>query len=130
MNTKRSSTQSLLPVDSIDWLMDEVKQQHTLSTGRTHLRVFKVEHPVTVFVRASRCRINIQYHELEQVELHARLYNAFGLRFVTEQDDAGVYVIVKRRRLLGWISRADFLLRVPHFANLAFNLSPGTIKLD
>jgi hypothetical protein len=99
-------------------------------TLRSHLRVFAVTQPVTIFIRGTRCQVNVRYHDLDQVELHAQLYNAFGLRFVTEQDNAGVYVVVKRRRLLGLISRAEFLLVVPRYANLTFNLTPGTIRLD
>ncbi len=98
--------------------------------NRSHLRVFKVDAPVTIFVRATKCKVTVQYHELEQVELHAHLYNAFGLQFVTEQDDAGVYIVAKRRRFLGWISRAEFVLRVPAYANLAFNVTPGTVQLE
>lgn len=109
----------------------EANKQRIAARGtRSHLRVFKVDAPVTIFVRGTKCKVTVQYHELEQVELHAHLYNAFGLQFVTEQDDAGVYIVAKRRRFLGWISRAEFVLRVPAYANLAFNVTPGTVQLE
>lgn len=114
-----------------DLTLWENSKRRIAATGfRAHLRVFKVEAPVTVFVRGTKCKVMVQYHEMEQVELHAHLYNAFGLKFVTEQDDAGVYIVAKRRRFLGWISRAEFVLRVPHYANLAFNVTPGTVQLN
>ncbi|MBZ0308479.1 MAG: hypothetical protein K8I82_20605, partial [Anaerolineae bacterium] len=109
---------------------EENKRRIAASGNRSHLRVFKVDAPVTIFVRGTKCKVTVQYHELEQVELHAHLYNAFGLQFVTEQDDAGVYIVAKRRRFLGWISRAEFVLRVPAYANLAFNVTPGTVQLE
>lgn len=118
------------PNDKALQVIEAGARQLTRAARRFHLRVFKVEPPVTVFVRGSRCRVSVRYHELEQVELHAHLYNAFGLRFVTEQDEAGVYIVVKRRRLLGLISRAEFLLKVPSYAHLAFDLTPGSIRLD
>lgn len=97
---------------------------------RSHTHVFPVSEPVTVFVRGSRCRVAIQYHELDQVELHAQFYYAFGLQFVVEQDDAGIYVVAKRRRILGAFSRAEFILRVPQYTHLALQLTPGHIRLD
>lgn len=114
----------------LTWAIDEGRQRLTEATGKTHLRVFSVQNPITVFIRATRCQVAIQYHQLEQVEIHAKLYNAFGLKFVTEQDEAGVYIIVKRRRLLGLVSQTEFLLKVPSYANLAFNLQKGALKVE
>lgn len=111
-------------------IWEDSKRRIVASGTRSHLRVFKVEAPVTVFVRGTKCKVTVQYHDLEQVELHVHLYNAFGLKFVTEQDEAGVYIVAKRRRFLGWISRAEFVLRVPAYANLAFNVTPGTVQLN
>lgn len=110
--------------------IESSKQQWTAHTFRLHLRVFPAARPITVFVKGARCRVNVRYHDLDQVELHAQLYNAFGLRFVTQQDEAGIYIVVKRRRLLGLISRADFLLKVPSYANLTFNLTQGAVRVD
>lgn len=94
------------------------------------LRVFPVRPPVTVFVRASQCQVTVHYHELDQVELHASLYAGFGMRLVVEQDEAGVYVVARRRRLLGLLSRCEFTLTVPIYCHLAFNLTPGTVRLQ
>lgn len=110
--------------------LDQQWQRLERMSTRDHLRVFAVQAPTTIFIRGTRCRVRIEYHSLPQVEIHARLLRAFGLRFVTAQDEAGVYVIVKRRRLLGWFSRAEFTVKVPDYANLAFNLKAGTILLD
>ncbi len=97
---------------------------------RTMLRVFPVRPPVTVFVRASQCQVTVHYHDLDHVELHASLYAGFGMRLVVEQDEAGVYVVARRRRLLGLLSRCEFTLTVPTYCHLAFNLTPGTVRLQ
>lgn len=110
--------------------LDAGRARLTETIDRYALRVFAVQKPTTIFIRGTRCHVTVRYHDLDQVEIHARLYNAFGLLFVAEQDEAGVYLIVRRRRLLGLISRAEFLLKVPRYANLTFNLTPGTIRLD
>lgn len=118
------------PTDLTEQLLEAGKRGVGTSTQRAHLRVFKVADPVTVFIRGSRCQVKVRYHDLDQVEIYARLYNAFGVQFATEQDDAGVYIVVKRRRLLGAISRADFLVMVPRYAHLAVNLTPGTVRVE
>lgn len=97
---------------------------------RTLLRVFPVRPPVTVFVRASQCQVTVHYHDLDHVELYASLYAGFGMRLVVEQDDAGVYVVARRRRLLGLLSRCEFTITVPAYCHLAFNLTPGTVRLQ
>lgn len=99
-------------------------------TQRDDLRVFPTYEPITIFVSGTRCNIAIQYHALDQAEVHARFYNAFGLRFITAQDEAGIYIVLKRRRFWGLISRADVVLKVPSYANLSFDLKRGAVRLD
>lgn len=111
-------------------VMSEGQARLGEAAGRSDLRVFPVQDPLTVFVRATQCRVAVRFHPLDQVEIHARFYNAFGLRFVAEQDDAGVYIVVKRRRLVGWIASAEFLLYVPPYANLALHLTQGHLHLQ
>lgn len=106
------------------------QQRFSLWLMQSLLRVFAVAKPTTVFVRGSKCRIKVHYHDLNQVEIHANLFYAFGLRFVTEQDDAGVYIVIKRRRLLGMFSKAEFVLNVPRYANLALSLTPGSVHFE
>ncbi len=97
---------------------------------RRHLRVFPVLGPTTVFVRGSQCRVVVQYHEFDHVELYVSLYAAFGMRLIVEQDEAGIYVVVRRRRLLGLFSRSELTVRLPGYCHLAFNLTPGVVVVD
>lgn len=97
---------------------------------RRYLRVFPVQQPVTLFVRGSNCKVTAGYHELDHVEIYASLYAAFGMRLVIEQDEAGVYVVVRRRRLWGLLSRSEVIIRVPYYCRLAFNLTPGDVQLQ
>ena len=98
---------------------------------RRYLRVFPIlSSTVTVFVRASNCRVVVLYHELEQVELYASLYAAFGMRLVVEQDEAGIYVIAHRRRFFGMLSRSELTVKVPTYCQLVFNLTPGTVQVE
>ena len=97
---------------------------------RHDLRVFPVSDPTTMYIRGSQCRVAVQYHDYDHVEIYTNLYAAFGVRLIVEQDEAGVYVIVKRRRLLGLFSRSEVRIHVPHYCNLAFSLTPGDIELQ
>lgn len=97
---------------------------------RRHLRVFPVSDPATLYVRGSQCRVVVHYHEYDHVEIHASLYAAFGMRLIVEQDDAGVYVVVKRRRILGLLSRSEVQIHVPDYCHLAFNLTPGHVEVQ
>lgn len=95
---------------------------------QTFFRAFPVEFPITVFVRASKCHVTVYYHELDQVELHASLYAAFGMRLIIERDEAGIYVVARRRRVVGAFSRSEFTVVVPRYCHLAFNLTPGHVR--
>jgi len=121
---------SMIKSSAADWAIQESRQRISGVLTRSHLLVFKTDAPLTVYVRGAKCTVTVRHHTLDQVELRATLFNAFGLQFVTDQDDAGVYVIAKRRRFVGMLSRAEFELTVPVYANLAFNLTPGTVKIE
>jgi hypothetical protein len=97
---------------------------------RSHLRVFPVTEPVTLYVRGSHCAVVVQYHQYDHVEIYASLYAAFGMRLIVEQDEDGVYVVVKRRRLLGFFSRSEVQVVVPAYCDLAFDLSPGNVTFE
>lgn len=97
---------------------------------RSHLRVFPVAAPVTLYVRGSHCGVVVHYHAYDHVEIYASLYAAFGMRLVVEQDDDGVYVVVKRRRVLGLFSHSQLQVVVPEYCDLAFDLSPGNVTFE
>ncbi|NDJ84788.1 MAG: hypothetical protein GYB66_02775 [Chloroflexi bacterium] len=96
-----------------------------------HLRVFPVfNQTTTVYVRGSNCRVAVLYHELNQVELYASFYAAFGLKLIVDQDEAGIYIVAQRRRLLGLFSRSEVTIRVPFYCHLVFSLTPGTVRVE
>ncbi len=98
--------------------------------SRRHLRVFPVADPATIFVRGSQCRVSVIYHEFDHVEVYASLYAAFGTRLIVEQDEAGVYVVVRRRRLLGLFSRSEITIKLPGYCHLVFTLTPGEVRVE
>lgn len=90
---------------------------------------YEVQRPVTVYVRASHCRVRVQRTLARQVQIQAELRQSFGWDWVTERDEAGIYVVLKRKPLVGALSTADLTLIVPPDAYLVFHLTPGSVTL-
>ncbi len=91
---------------------------------------FTVSLPTTVYVRASQCIVTVRYQPGNRVELSANLRASFGWELAADQDSAGVYIVAKRRPVVGKISTARFTLTVPPEANLVLHLTPGSVRLE
>ena len=97
---------------------------------QSYVQVFNVQPPITVYVRASHCRVGVRRDPAPKVTLQAEMYRAFGLEFATEQDEAGVYIVARRKPVVGKLSRAEFSGTVPPDTRLAFHLTPGDVVLQ
>ncbi len=93
-------------------------------------KVFTVTLPVTVYVYATHSRVTVRRRPGNQIELEANMRGAFGLNLTVDQDDAGIYVVAKRKPVAGALARADFTLIVPPEARILAHLMPGTLILD
>ncbi len=91
---------------------------------------YEVTAPTTVYVRASHCRVSVQRSSERQVQIEGDLRQSFGWQWVTERDDAGVYVVLKRKPVVGALSYANLALVVPPDAYLVFHLTPGSVDLQ
>ncbi len=98
--------------------------------SRTHTYVFRTHEPTTVYIRAEQTEVQVTRWNVPQVEVTLQLQAAFGWRTAAEQDEAGVYVVAKRRPLLGAASSAVIRLIVPDDAYLVLNLDKGRVLLD
>ncbi|MEP7285586.1 MAG: hypothetical protein ABI947_07450 [Chloroflexota bacterium] len=99
------------------------------TTTRKFVQAFEIMLPTTVFVRASQCDVIVRHWPDLRVELSANLRASFGWDLVAEQDDAGIYIVAKRKLIVGQLSTAHFTLTVPPQVNLVFHLTPGTVRL-
>ncbi len=93
---------------------------------RLYTQIFHVTGPVTVYVRGERCRVVLCRAEAGRVTLEAHVGHP-GVEFVTEQDAAGVYIVLKRKPVIGAVARVDFTLHVPAEAHLALRLKAGEV---
>ncbi len=93
---------------------------------RVYTQVFDVSPPVTVYVSGERCRVTLRRAAMGRVTLEARIGHP-GVEFVTEQDPAGVYIVLKRKPVIGAVARVDFTLHVPEDVHLALRLTAGEV---
>lgn len=98
-------------------------------TNRAETRAFNIAGPTTVYVRGSQCRVAVSRGEARKVVVRSNLVRAFGLELAAEQDDAGVYIVARQKRVVGKLSRAEFSLEVPAETHLVFRLTPGDVIL-
>lgn len=91
---------------------------------------FSVVGPVTFYLKAENAEVKITRWQQPKIEITVQLQAAFGWRLAAEQDEAGVYVVARRRALVGGLSRATFNILVPSDAYLVLNLSDGKLTLD
>lgn len=100
------------------------------ATSKQFRQTFEVKLPTTIYVRASHSAVTVRYGPPDRVEVAAMLRVAFGWELVTEQDEAGLYIVAKRKPMVGRLSAAAFTITVPPQANLVLNLTPGSIYFE
>jgi hypothetical protein len=91
---------------------------------------FGVIGPITLYLRAENAVVQVSRWQQPMVEISAQLQAAFGWRIVTDQDEAGVYFVAKRRVVVGGLSRAVFRVNVPGDTYLILKLHNGHILLE
>lgn len=91
---------------------------------------FGVVKPVTLYLQAEGAEVRVKRWGMPQIQVTAQLQAAFGWRVATDQDDAGVYIVAKRRPVVGGLARGTFHVSVPHDTYLILKLADGRVILD
>lgn len=91
---------------------------------------FGVSQPVTFYLRAENADVRITRWAQPKIEVAVQLQVAFGWRLAADQDEAGVYMVAKRRALVGGLSSASFNVLVPDSTYLMLNLTDGRLVLE
>lgn len=115
---------------AVDSALGAALEAVPLAGQQTYTQVFKVQSPLTVYVRASHCRVTVRRTPDSKVILETSTARTFGLELAAEQDEAGIYVIARRKNIVGQISRVEFTLTVPETCHLAFHLTPGDVLMQ
>ena len=91
---------------------------------------FNVNGAVTFYLQAESSEVRVTRWNEPKIEVMAQVQAAFGWRMKTDQDDAGVYVVARRRLVVGTLSSALFSVLVPQSTYLILNLSDGRVTLN
>jgi hypothetical protein len=91
---------------------------------------FGVTMPITFYLQAENAVVQVSRWRQPMIEVSAQLQAAFGWRLVTDQDEAGVYMVAKRRAVVGGLSRAVFRVHVPHDTYLVLKVNKGHVLLE
>lgn len=77
--------------------------------------VWNVSPPVTLFLQAEHCDVVLSWRDQARIRATLELQAGFGWQWTSDQDDAGVYMVVRRKPLIGGLGRG----------RVAFTLPPG-----
>lgn len=99
-------------------------------TRQSQTHTFAVGQAVTVYLRAEQAEIRIVRWSQPKVDVFVQLQAAFGWRIATDQNADGVYVVAKRRPLVGGFSRATFTITLPHDAYLILKLAESNLLMS
>lgn len=97
---------------------------------RLQTQVFRVTPPTTVYLRASHCHVTVRPLIDSRVILETTRHPVLGPDLTTDQDAAGVYIVARRKPVVGAASRAELTLLVPPDTHLALHLTPGEITFE
>lgn len=100
-----------------------------LSTSTQTYR-FGVTAATTFYLQAEGVAVEITRWAQPMIEVTMRLQAAFGWRVASDQDEAGVYVVARRRTLVGGLSGGSFEVFVPYNTYLILKLTDGRVQLE
>jgi hypothetical protein len=74
---------------------------------------FAVQDAITFYVDTEHSSLEIGYHTKRELLIDAEFQAGFGWRVQTEQDAAGIYLVAKRKAIIGSVSTARFSILLP-----------------
>ena len=83
---------------------------------------WKVAPGATFYLEAEYADIHLVSHDRPEVLAKVELQAGFGWQLVTDQDEAGVYMIVRRKALIGSFGRTKFEIKLPEQAHISLKL--------
>ncbi|MCY4018712.1 MAG: hypothetical protein OXG39_04835 [Chloroflexi bacterium] len=90
---------------------------------------WQVRAPGSFYLEAEYAEVNLSRSEDNHLDVHVRLRAPMSWKLATEKDDAGVYVVLKRKPLIGNIGRALIHARVPRGIHISLQLENSHLCL-
>ena len=89
-----------------------------------------VSAPSTFFLQAEYADIRIAYHDHAHIVATVQLQAGFGWQLAIDQDQAGVYVVARRKPVIGSLGRCKFDIQLPHSLHISLKLERCQLCLD
>jgi hypothetical protein len=83
---------------------------------------YGVQSACALYLHAEGAEVRLFRWELPAIEIVAQLQASFGWRIASEQDEAGVYFVAKRRPFVGAVAGGTFALTVPRETHVILRL--------
>ena len=77
----------------------------------------------TFFLQAEHADIRLLTHQSDEIQAKIELQAGFGWQVATDQDEAGVYIIARRKPLIGTIGRGRLEITLPVHAHISLKLN-------
>lgn len=90
---------------------------------------FAVLSAITCYLHVEHAEVRIARWQKPEIQAKVTLQAGFGWRVATDQDEAGVYLVAKRRSLVGSIARAQFVITLPTETHLVLKLEHSHLEL-
>lgn len=86
--------------------------------------------PITFFLHVEYSDVTIKRHEKPTIVAKVELQAGFGWQVATDQDLAGVYIVAKRKPVIGTMGRGNFTITLPHNIHVTLKLEYCQLTLD
>lgn len=98
------------------------------------LRFHTPDPTITVYIHTELSEVRVLRHDLPQVDVTIMLQAPFAWRLAAEQDDAGIYIVARRRPLVktavGGFAGALIEVVAPAQAHLTVRIDGGRLVVE
>ena len=91
---------------------------------------WEVAPPASFYLDAEHAAITLARHEEEQIAAQVKLRASFAWTLATEQDRAGVYLVLRRKPVIGDFARARLALAVPQGLHISLRLRACQLRIE
>lgn len=91
---------------------------------------WRVTPPSTFYLDAEYADIRLVTEEGGLISAKVEVPLGIGWQLATDQDEAGVYIVAKRKPVIGSISRAKFTVALPSALHISLKLAHCQLRLD
>ena len=104
------------------WQAAELLASSRHLTSHTRRFEWTVAADASLYLEAEYARVDLARHEGDLVIAEARMRLASGWLLATEQDEAGIYIVARRKPLIGNLGEARIRVVAPPDMHFSLNL--------